>query len=225
MKNRSLLISALATVLILFNVIAFVMPFNHTAAFWIGYGFTMLTIVLTFIGSGMILGRGAEKTFMGFSIAVILWGFFILQTIVGLILMAASSLSYRTAILICAIPLLLTCIAVIASVGGNQHIEKVTEHRKEKHLYMQRLLNDVEALEEKTNDAGLRKNLRELSDVIRYSDPVSSDRLAVLERKIECNAAELEALIANGDVQASIEKYSEITDRLLERNKKCKLMK
>ena len=43
--------------------------------------------------------------------------------------------------------------------------------------------------------------------------------------KIECNVAELEALIANGDVQTSIEKCSKISDRLLERNKKCKLMK
>ena len=225
MKNRALLISALAVVLILFNVIAFVVPFNHTTTFWSGYGFTMLAIVITFISSGMVLGKGPEKTFMGMSIAVVLWGYFILQTIIGLILMAASSMSYRAAILICAIPLLLACIAVIASVGGNQHIEAVTKHRKEKRFYIQSLLIDVEALEKETEDAGLRKSIRDLAEVIRFSDPMSSDKLAVLESKIESKAEELEELVANGDTPAAKGMCAEIGALLIERNKKCKLLK
>ncbi len=225
MKNRALLISVLAVVLILFSVIAFVVPFNHTTTFWIGYGFTMLAIVITFIGSGMVLGKDPEKTFMGMSIAVVLWGYFILQAIIGLILMAASSLSYRAAILICAIPLLLACIAVIASVGGNQHIEAVTEYRKEKRFYIQSLLIDVEALEKKTEDASLRKSIRELAEAIRFSDPMSSDKLAVLESKIESKAADLEELVANGDIPAAKGMCAEIGDLLIERNKKCKLLK
>lgn len=225
MKNRALLLSALAVVLILFNIVAFVVPFNKTATYWIGYGFTMLAIVITFIGSGMVLGKGPEKTFMGMSIAVVLWGYFILQTIIGIVLMAASSLSYRAAILICAIPLLLACIAVIASVGGNQHIEAVTEHRSVKRFYIQSLLIDVEALEKKTEDAGLRKGIRELAETIRFSDPMSSDKLAVLENKLESKAAELEELVENGDIPAAKEMCVEIGDLLIERNKKCKLLK
>ena len=225
MKNRALLLSALAVVLILFNIVAFVVPFNQTTTFWIGYGFTMLAIVITFIGSGMVLGKGAEKTFMGMSIAVVLWGYFILQTIIGVVLMAASSLSYRAAILICAIPLLLACIAVIASVGGNQHIEGVTEYRKEKRFYIQNLLTDVEAMEKKTEDAGLRKSIRELAEAIRFSDPMSSDKLAVLESKIESKVAELEELVANGDIPVAKGMCAEIGELLIERNKKCKLLK
>ena len=225
MRNRALLLSALAVVLILFNIVAFVVPFNHTTTFWIGYGFTMLSIVLTFIGSGMVLGKGAEKTFMGMSIAVVLWGYFILQTIIGIVLLAASSLSYRAAILICAIPLLLAYIAVIASVGGNQHIEKVTEYRKEKTFYIQSLLIDVEGLEKKTDDASLRKSVRDLAEAVRYSDPFSSEKLAVLESKIESKTAELEELVINGDVPAAKKICSEISDLLVERNKKCKLLK
>lgn len=225
MKNRALLLSALAVVLILFNIVAFVVPFNQTTTFWIGYGFTMLAIVITFIGSGMVLGKGAEKTFMGMSIAVVLWGYFIVQTIIGIVLMAASSLSYRAAILICAIPLLLACIAVIASVGGNQHIEKVTEYRKEKTFYIQSLLIDVEGMEKKTDDASLRKSIRDLAEAIRYSDPFSSEKLAVLESKIESKAAELEELVSTGDVPAAKAMCSEISDLLVERNKKCKLLK
>ena len=185
----------------------------------------MLAIVITFIGSGMVLGKGPEKTFMGMPIAVVIWGYFILQTIIGLILMAASLMSYRAAILICVIPLLLACIAVIASVGGNQHIEAVTEHRKEKRFYIQSLLIDVEAIGKKTEDAGLRKIIRDLAEVIRFSDPMSSDKLAVLESKIESKAAELEELVANGDTPAAKGMCAEIGDLLIERNKKCKLLK
>ena len=225
MKNKTLLLSALAVVLIFFNIVAFVVPFNQTATFWIGYGFTMLAIVITFIGSGMVLGKGADKTFMGMSIAVVLWSYFILQTIIGIVLMAASTLSYRAAILICAIPLLFACLAVIASVGGNQHIEKVTEYRKEKTFYIQSLLIDVEGLEKKTDDAGLRTSIRDLAEAIRYSDPFSSEKLAVLESKIESKATELEELVANGDVPAAKRMCSEISDLIVERNKKCKLLK
>jgi len=76
MKNRALLLSALAIVLVLFNIVAFVIPFNHTATFWIGYGFTMLAIAITFIGSGMVLGKGAEKTFMG-TVGALLRAYFV----------------------------------------------------------------------------------------------------------------------------------------------------
>lgn len=225
MKNRALLLSALAAILILFNIVAFVVPFNQTTTFWIGYGFTMLAILVTFIASGTVLGKGAEKTFMGMPIAVVLWSYFILQATIGIVLMAASSLSYRAAILLCAIPLLLACLAVIASVGGTRHIEKVTEQRKEKTFYIQSLLIDVEGLERKTDDAGLRKSIRDLAETVRYSDSFSSEKLAVLENKIESKAAELEELVTSSDAPAAKRMCSEISELMAERNKKCKLLK
>lgn len=225
MKNKALLISALAVVLILFNVIAFVVPFDHTTTFWIGYGFTMLAIVITSLALKWYWAKARKKRLWACPLRLCFGGYFILQTIIGLILMASSSMSCRAAILICAIPLLLACIAVIASVGGNQHIEAVTKHRKEKRFYIQSILIDVETLEKKTEDAGLRKSIRDLAEVIRFSDPMSSDKLAVLESKIESKAEELEELVANGDTPAAKGMCVEIGDLLIERNKKCKLLK
>ena len=114
---------------------------------------------------------------------------------------------------------------MIVSVGGNQHIEKVTEYRKEKTFYIQSLLIDVEGLEKKTDDASLRKSIRDLAEVVRYSDPFSSEKLAMLESEIEGKAAELEELVAKGDASAAKSMCSEISDLLAERNKKCKMLK
>ena len=52
-SNKQLVSFIIVSVLILgaFNVIAFVVPFNRTPTYWIGYAVTMLAIVVAFASS------------------------------------------------------------------------------------------------------------------------------------------------------------------------------
>lgn len=224
-KNSILFPLAILTALIGFNVIAFVAPFNHTATFWTAYIFTTIAMVVAFAGSRMSLGNGANKTFLGMPIAVVLWSYFIAQFVIGIILMIASSISVRAAILVCAVPLIIVLLMLIACVAGNEHVEKISETAKEKRFYLQSLVIDIENMASKTDDAELRKKIRELAETARYSDPMSSDQLISIESKISSKVAELDEIISAGDYVAAKKMCVDIISLFIERNKKVRLLK
>jgi len=69
------------------------------------------------------------------------------------------------------------------------------------------------------------KDLRQVADAIRYSDPVSNPQLAEIENKIETKVAVLAEVVENtdgGDIKALC---NELQQLLAERNLKCKMSK
>lgn len=85
---RAIVVAVIA--LAIYNLVAFVVPFAHTAAFWISYGFTMASfvVVTASIYIAFIKNPDAKSRFYGFPIARIgvLYGG--AQLIVSLIVMA-----------------------------------------------------------------------------------------------------------------------------------------
>ena len=57
--------------LVIYNLIAFVIPFTHTAAFWISYGFTLaaFAVVCASIYIAFVKNPDAKSRFYGFPIA------------------------------------------------------------------------------------------------------------------------------------------------------------
>lgn len=75
------------------------------------------------------------------------------------------------------------------------------------------LLADAEA------DKNVKRALQQLAEKIRFSDPMSSEELEELEAQISAKAAELKA----ADQKLPI--INELNSLLVERNKKCKILK
>ena len=67
--------------------------------------------------------------------------------------------------------------------------------------------------------------LRQLSEDIRYSDPVSSDALAEIERDLAAAVDDLQAAVVDGDWQAARTLCRNASALLTERNRLCKLNK
>lgn len=65
--------------------------------------------------------------------------------------------------------------------------------------------------------------LRQLSEDIRYSDPVSSDALAEIERDLAAAVDDLQAAVVDGDWQAARTLCRNASALLTERNRLCKL--
>ncbi len=90
MKNstRSLIIIAIA--LVVFSVVAFAIPFAHTTAFWVAYGFGALAILFQlYIFKASFAGDGdAKSRFYGFPIARLGVYYLVVQLIVSVIEMA-----------------------------------------------------------------------------------------------------------------------------------------
>ena len=57
------------------NITAFVIPFNRTATYWIGYGFTMVAILVSFPVSFYAFRGDLKSKFYGFTLVYLAWGY------------------------------------------------------------------------------------------------------------------------------------------------------
>ena len=93
-KNASRGLIVLAIVLAVFSLIAFAIPFAHTAVFWIAYGFGVLAILFQlYIFKTSFAGNGdAKSRFYGFPIARLGIYYLVAQLILSVIEMALAGL-------------------------------------------------------------------------------------------------------------------------------------
>lgn len=228
MKKNSMLAGLTLLISIaVFNVVSFVLPHKFNASFWTGYAFTMVAFLLQILFVYIAFGKAdnIKKAFMGFSIAQLGMTYLVLQVIWGLVCMFMPNLFVFVAIIVSVILLGLYLIFIIAAVSGREMVNATEEKVKAKTFYIKSIQADIELLIEKTGDAILKKNLRDLADTVKYSDPMSSDALYTIESKIEAKAAELLYAVESGDTENTFSVITELQMLFSERNKKAKLHK
>ena len=223
--NLALIVSAVI-ILALFNVIAFVAPFIRIGSFWVGYGFTMAAIILiTATSLYAFRGDSMRSKFYGLPMPALLWSYLVIQVILGIVFMAASMIPVWISLVISLALMVIYLLGLIALNPAIEYIEKFDRKVEAKAFYIKSLQADVEIMEEKAMDAVLKKALHDLYEDIRYSDPMSSPDLAMLESKIEGKVAELSALVDEGNPEFAGALCGELRLLLSERAKKCKLLK
>ena len=226
-KNKQLFSYIIVSVIILgvFNVIAFVVPFNHTATYWVGYAATMLAIVIAFASSFYAFRGDRRSKFYGFPLISIAWAYLITQTIIGIVLMAASMIPMYIAVIVCVLVFAGFIIGMIAADNARDVIENVDAKVKQKTFFIKSLQLDIKDMMNGVNDPSLFKALKELSDESTYSDPVSVEQLSSVENRIENGMMDLKSLIDTGDTAAATTKANEIQKLVRQRNDKLKLLK
>ena len=209
---------------VIYNLIAFVIPFAHAAAFWISYGFTLaaFAVVCASIYIAIIKNPDAKSRFYGFPIARIgvLYGG--AQLVVSLIVMALAQWTPWW------IPTLVYAIGMGAAVIGLVSAEAVVEEiqtqdvklKKDVSL-MRSLQSKVSQIASQTDNAGIKA----LAEEFRYSDPVSNDAIADAEADIAAAVDQLQAAFVDGDNEAMAQLCRKATALLAERNRLCKLNK
>ena len=225
-RNKGMSLAAVAIVLAVFNIITFVLPFNRSGSYWIGYGFTMLAILLT-AGVGLYaLGReGLKSKFYGMSIVLVAWTYLIVQAITGVLEMVIFTIPYQYTLVINIVMLGACLIGLIGVNMGKEEIERIEAKVNEKVFFIKSLQGDVEGLASRASDGSLIKALKELADTIRYSDPMSSPLLATIENKIEIKTATLAEAVEADDAVSAKGSIDELQQLFAERNRKCKSLK
>lgn len=219
---RALLISVL--VLGLFNLIAFVIPFEHTDVFWISYGFAMVAFLV--VAAAMYLAFGqepaAKSRFYGFPIARI-------GAIYGIFQLAGSLLCMLLAeLLTWWIPVVLFAIAFVAAVLGLIAAEAVVDEIKRQDNTLKANVTLMRSLQSKVSQLAANSDnadIKKLAEEFRYSDPVSSPAIADAEMDLAAAVSNLQSAFVDGDNQALEEICRRTSVLLAERNRLCKLNK
>lgn len=220
-KNSAKGYAALGIVFALVSTIAFTVPAEKMAAFWIAYAFTAAAFIAQ-IGIWKI-GFGKDETlkskFLGLPLIHVGTGYLIVQMIVFFVFLFVPALPAWSAVLICTIITGISALCMISADAGRGEIERIEEKVKQKVFYIRGLQADVELMADRETDAVVKDSLTQLAEKIRFSDPMSNEHLAELENQISDKISELKSM-AN-----RMETIVELNSLLDERNKKCKMQK
>jgi hypothetical protein len=221
MKKRLMAYAVLAIAFALFNVIAFAVPTEKTATFWIVYAFSVVAFALQ-IGVWKFAFKGTDtlkSKFLGIPLISVGTQYLVVQVAAFAVFMAFPLLPTWVPIMVCALILGVSAICLIGTETGREEINDVEEKAKSKVFYIQSLQVDVELLAEIEDDPNTKAELTKLAEKIRFSDPMSSYALAEIESEI---ANKIKEIKTSKDKIAIIAVTSALVE---ERNKKAKILK
>lgn len=229
MKNNTIRgIVALVIVLALYLLLAFVIPFERTAVFWISFGFTLaamavagLSVYLAFLRKG-----DTKSKFYGFPIARIGVIYGIAQLVAGLIFMALGAwIPVWIAVVVFALALGAAALGLVAADAVVEEIHEQDAKLKKEVSVMRALQSRVNQMVGQCDAPDAAAAVKKLAEELRYSDPVSSDVLQAAEQDLAAAIQLLQSAVVEGDSAAVPRLCRSASAILAERNRLCKLNK
>lgn len=220
-KNKGMAYAVLGIVFVMFNVIAFAIPTEKNATFWVAYVFSTIAFASQ-IAIWKFAFKGTytlKSKFLGIPLISVGIRYLVVQIIVFAIFMAFLIIPSWVAVVVCTLIVGISGICMIGTETGREEINRVEEKVEKKVFYIKSLQVDIEMLANAEADADTKAALEKLAEKIRFSDPMSNEMLADLEAEITDKIKELKT----AENKAAI---ITVLDLLLtERNKKAKLLK
>lgn len=223
-KERVRIIVIAAILLVLYHLVVFLIPFGKTGAFWVSYGFSLVSLVVVTASMyiAFINAPDAKSRFYGFPIARIGVGYGLAQLVAGLVVMALGKWIPGW------IPVLVFAIGLGAAVIGLVCAETVTDEIRVQDAKLKKDVTLMRSLQSKVSQMAAQTDdgdMKALADSFRYSDPVSAPGLTEIEGDLMAAVDELQVAFVDGDSGAVTLLCKKTAALLAERNRLCKLGK
>ena len=216
--------------LALFNVVCFVTPtelagyIKFGGAFWAGYICITLACIAQLVCAYIALkAENAEKLFYNLPLVTVSYTGLILTVIAGAVCIAIPDVPNWVGILVCALILAVTAIAVIKASSAAELVSETEQKVKAKTACIRMLTVDAENLLSRAQNAEAKAACKKVFEAVRYSDPVSSEALTGIEEEISQKFAEFSETIKSGTPDDAI--TNELLALIGDRNRKCKALK
>ena len=206
---------------ILFNITAFAIPTTRTTTFWITYVFTIIAFIAQIFIWNFALekAKNLQHRLWSFSIIYIGIVYLVLQIIVFFLFRIIATLPTWSAIVVSVIISGISIASILASESGVNEIKQNEIKVHYKISFIRVLQTEIDLLINREKDDDVRLALENLAQKIRFSDPMSSEQLKVLENEIDSKVSDLK-------IATNKKELIDIINLLLdERNIKCKMIK
>lgn len=224
--KRGLIVAAI--VLVVYNVIAFVVPFAHTGVFWISYIFGLIAILVQFplLYVAFRKENTPKSRFYGFPIAQIGTRYLYIQIIITLICMFwGKIIPLWIVIVVDMIVLAMAVIGFVATDAMRDEIERQDAELLNRVADMRAIQSKMSVLPGQCKGESITKVVTLFAEEIRYSDPVSSKATAEIEKDLSEVVNGLQQAVIEGDLE-NVEMLCKRGMVILsERNRLCKLDK
>ena len=218
----------LGVLLVLYILVAFLIPFVHTATFWVSLVFTLIAfgVVGASFYIAFIINPDAKSRFYGFPIAKIGTIYSLVQLIAGIIFMALAALVPAwVAVLVYAIALGAAVIGLISAEAVAEEIHNQDAKLKKDVTLMRSLQSKLNQMAAQCDNPDAAAEVKRFAEEMRYSDPVSSEALADIEADLAAAVDELQSAAVDGDSASVKQLCRKASGILAERNRLCKLNK
>lgn len=227
MKKDTIRFGLLAAILlVLYLLVAFLIPFAKTPVFWLSFGYTLAAFAVAGAAFWIAFFRhpGAKSRFYGFPIAKIGAAYWLTQLIASLVAMALGSwIPVWLVVLVYTVLLGAAAIGLIAADAVTDEIHAQDAKLRQNVTVMRTLQSQVSQLN--CTDPEAAAAVKKFAEELRYSDPVSSPALAEAERDLSAAVANLQSAVLDND-SAAVKQLCRTASLLLtERNRLCKLNK
>lgn len=221
-------IIGLGVLLVLYILIAFLIPFVHTATFWVSFVFTLIAfgVVAASMYIAFIKNPDAKSRFYGFPIAKIGAIYGLAQLIAGILFMALAVYApVWLAVLVYAIALGAAVIGLISAEAVVEEIRVQDVKLKKDVTLMRELQSKVNQMASQCENPDAASAVKQFAEEMRFSDPVSSKALTEIEADLSAAVDELQSAIVDGDITAIKQLCRNASAVLTERNRLCRLNK
>lgn len=215
----------------LFTLIMFAAPFAKNINFWMAYIFSSVAIFsqIYYLKIAFQDGSDVKSKFYGFPIARISVNYLVAQLLVGLLFTIISSVFNDLnitwiALIVYSLLLAYVLVGTITADGVRDEIIRQEEKIKATVQVMKNIQCKISPILEMCDESN-KKDVANLIEDIKYSDPVSSLESEIIEHQLEGIIDD----IRNAIIDVKTEDVSKLCKKasvlLIERNQICKLNK
>lgn len=231
-KNFKLYIICWAILLALFNAICFVTPSEmgglskFGGAFWIGYVFITVAFIGQFVCAYIAFkAENLKKLFYNLPLITLSYTGLVLTIVFCGVVMAIPNLPIWVGAIICFSILGFNVIAVIKARAAADIVSNIDEKMKIKTQFIRAATANAQNIVSIAKGDAVKAECKKVYNAIRYSDPMSSDTLSIIETKIGEKMDELTLAVNENDIEKVKIIAHEIIVFIDDRNQKCKLFK
>lgn len=219
---------ALAVVFVVYNVIVFAVPFAKTPVFFLSWGFTLIAIAVQIynIRTAFYHGEGTKSKFYGFPVVKIGVGYWLAQTVLGLLFMVLGRVVQLWIPLVVYVVILgVSAVGFIAADAVRDEVVRQDVELKKDVVRMRALQSKAISMVPLAQDYQVRKALEKFAEDLRFSDPVSNVALEAVEADLASCVDALQQAVLDHDSEAALSLKEKAEMILAERNRLCKLEK
>lgn len=212
----------LGVALVVFNVIAFAVPFPKNGCFWAAWAFGLAAILaaIPILLYAFRPGKSLQSKFYGFPVARVGVLYLVAQMIVTLLFwgLAFANCPAWVPVVVSVLVLAAAALGLVATDVARGEVERQQEQRKVDTSAMKALYASVSALADRCAEPEAKKNVVSLADELRYSDPISSEATVEAERSLRATLVELQNAVTSGDAETVKQLAASMRATLKERN-------
>ena len=225
-KDKKRFLVIVAVLFAALTLIAFAVPFVRNGTFWVAYIFAVIAIAAQVYAFPVAFeGKSAKSKFYGFPIARLTVIYLAVQFALSIVSMATAKwVPAWVGILLFSLILCAAAIGFIAADAMRNEVERQDTALKKDVTVMRSLQSKLRMMESNC-EGEAKKAVSELSELARYSDPVSHEATAAIEAELMTNVDELQAALVDGENEAILAMCKKCTALLGERNSLCRLNK